>query len=170
MQTNLKKGFTLIELLVVVAIIGLLASIVIASLNSARQKGRDARRVSDLRQFQTAMEMFNDANSQYPTALSTASIGAYLASVPVDPVNSSPLIYKYAGLGGTSCTSYHLGATLEVVGSQSLSSAVHAGAGTACAGTSQSPTGSAADFVGTGYKDCVSTVGSPNQCYDLKVQ
>lgn len=43
MRMNLMKGFTLIELLVVVAIVGILASVVLASLNSSRAKGRDAR-------------------------------------------------------------------------------------------------------------------------------
>ncbi len=50
-----KRGFTLIELLVVIAIIGLLASVVLASLNTARQKGRDARRLSDLKEIANAV-------------------------------------------------------------------------------------------------------------------
>ncbi len=60
------KGFTLIELLVVIAIIGLLASIVLVSLNSARAKARDVRRVADLKQVQTALEMYYDTNGSYP--------------------------------------------------------------------------------------------------------
>src|SRR3990167_4452603 len=65
------KGFTLIELLVVIAIIGILSSIVLASLNSARQKGRDARRVSDIKQLQLALELYYDSNPTlgYPTAI-----------------------------------------------------------------------------------------------------
>ncbi len=46
-----KEGFTLIELLVVVAIIGMLASLILASLNSARTKARDSRRLSDLKEI-----------------------------------------------------------------------------------------------------------------------
>ena len=55
-----KKGFTLIELLVVVAIIGLLASVILASLNTARGKARDAQRESNLQNIQIALEMYYD--------------------------------------------------------------------------------------------------------------
>jgi len=62
------RGFTLIELLVVIAIIGLLSTLAVVALNSARQKARDAKRVADVKQIQTALELyFNDSNS-YPGA------------------------------------------------------------------------------------------------------
>jgi prepilin-type N-terminal cleavage/methylation domain-containing protein len=63
-QSN--RGFTLIELLVVIAIIGVLASVVLSSMNQARMKGRDARRHADLKQFQVALEMYRTANRAYP--------------------------------------------------------------------------------------------------------
>ena len=61
-----KKGFTLIELLVVIAIIGVLASVVLASVNTARGKARDARRVADFNQIRLALELYYDDNNVYP--------------------------------------------------------------------------------------------------------
>ena len=60
----------MIELLVVIAIIAVLASIVLVSLNTARVKGRDARRLADIKSIQNALELYYDSTSgTYPTAL-----------------------------------------------------------------------------------------------------
>ncbi len=61
-----KKGFTLYELLVVFAIIGVLASVVIVSLNEARKKARDTQRMSDLQQVQLALRQYKDVYGRYP--------------------------------------------------------------------------------------------------------
>ena len=68
MNTTKPKGFTLIELLVVVAIIGILATVVLASLGSARSKARDARREADIRTIQTALEIYFIDNGVYPSS------------------------------------------------------------------------------------------------------
>lgn len=73
------KGFTLIELLVVIAIIGILASVILASLNSAREKARDARRKSDLRQISTALELYKDKYDTYIVAGGGASGQGWVA-------------------------------------------------------------------------------------------
>jgi general secretion pathway protein G len=65
-KTLTQKGFTLIELLVVIAIIGILSAVVLVSLNSARAKSRDARRVADVRQVMTALELYYNDCGQYP--------------------------------------------------------------------------------------------------------
>lgn len=107
------KGFTLIELLVVIAIIGLLSSVVLASLNSARKKGRDARRVNDVRQLQLALELYYDKNNNYPQVTdldsSTLVSDGFLAVIPHDPSDQRDYSYAYETNGGN----YHLGASLE---------------------------------------------------------
>lgn len=103
-------GFTLIELLIVIAIIGLLASIVMVSLNSARAKARDTKRVGDLRNLMTALEMYYDAHNFYPasalvsncdgnvafnTALAALVSEGFLTALPVDPKGNWPYCYFY---------------------------------------------------------------------------
>lgn len=118
------RGFTLIELLVVIAIISILSSVVLASLNSARQKARDARRVSDMKQVQLALELYYDTQSQYPVAgwanLVTALQGTFISVVPNDPTSGNSYGY-YAtpngcNNGGTKCTGYYVGAIMESTG------------------------------------------------------
>ena len=89
-----KKGFTLIELLVVIAIIGILSTLSVIALNNARQKSRDARRVADVKQVQTALELFYNDENGYPANVvfdGTGSISGvtasttYMAIVPRSP-------------------------------------------------------------------------------------
>jgi len=81
---NKSKGFTLIELLVVIAIIGILSSVVLASLNTARAKARDAKRVAEIRQIETALEMYYNDNGKYPSIVH--GLGYDTSCVPVQPV------------------------------------------------------------------------------------
>lgn len=120
---NRNSGFTLIELLVVIAIIGLLSSVVLSSLNSAREKGRDAKRKSDMTQVRTALELYYDSNGKYPgETYCDSSIGSsgsacpapdsggwntnstfykqitesgYISDLPVDPINNTNYYYYY---------------------------------------------------------------------------
>jgi prepilin-type N-terminal cleavage/methylation domain-containing protein len=116
MKKNKEKGFTLIELLVVIAIIAILSTVVMAGLNSARAKGRDAKRLADVKQLQAALELFFDTCSGYPnlapgvvgTGLTTAttsttagacatSFGNFMAKLPLNPGPSGE-DYYYCGV------------------------------------------------------------------------
>jgi len=130
MSNKLKqRGFTLIELLVVIAIIGLLATVVLVSLNTARAKARDTKRVADLKQIQLAVEMFYDTTGSYPldapcnpdSSNGCAHVDDYWTSngltqsynghnisefitLPIDSINDDTYYYQYephCNLGGT---------------------------------------------------------------------
>ncbi len=70
------RGFTLIELLVVIAIIGLLSSVVLASLNTARAKARNASYLSQLEQYQNALAIYYADHGSYPVIAAWACIGS----------------------------------------------------------------------------------------------
>jgi type II secretion system protein G len=107
------KGFTLIELLVVVAIIGILATVVLSSLSNARERARDAKRLSDVKTIQTALEMYaNDNNGRYPIARvgshnsSWSSFETAIGTLPVDPLNTSSSNGPLAAKNGNFVYSY----------------------------------------------------------------
>ncbi|OGG86098.1 hypothetical protein A2392_01395 [Candidatus Kaiserbacteria bacterium RIFOXYB1_FULL_46_14] len=112
-----RQGFTLIELLVVIAIIGILASVVMASLNSARVKSRDARRMADMGQIRNALEMYSLDNGHYPimaTGWTSFDSPAYSNNAITNPsaANLATALAPYlpAGMkdpiGGTSDAGY----------------------------------------------------------------
>jgi general secretion pathway protein G len=120
------RGFTLIELLVVIAIIGILSSVVLASLNTARRKARDSRRISDIQQIQLALELYFDSCRTYPETgtgntvdggaddgcPSGTTFNSFMATVPVPPAGSDAAYTYVRG----SATTYCLGITLEDAG------------------------------------------------------
>jgi general secretion pathway protein G len=85
-----QKGFTLIELLVVIAIIGLLSTLAVVALNNARQKSRDARRISDIKQIQTALELYYNEAGTYPADITPGEALALDATTYMNIVPSNP--------------------------------------------------------------------------------
>lgn len=123
-----KKGFTLIELLLVIFIIAFLASMVVATLNIARRRSRDARRIANIGQMRIALQLYYDTVHAYPVtgtaAAAAALVPAYIASWPTDPITA--LEYTYFGAvrnpgknGSNTCTTpgscgfFHIGAAVE---------------------------------------------------------
>lgn len=185
---NSKKGFTLIELLVVIAIIGILSSVVLASLSTARAKSRDAKRVSDVGQVQLALELFFDANQSYPTTtagIAVLTVNKYLPQTPTPPAGSAAS-YAYMGVYSASgvatnctnaltnaCTGYALGIDLERTDNTVLASdadqpsSVAASAG--ISGGSADP--ALDDFAGISGTTCLVATNAgagADKCYDVK--
>lgn len=113
-----RKGFTLVEMLVAVAILALLSAIVLASMNEAKKKARDAQRVSDLQQIQVGTRMYRDffSTSTLPSVPSGEIFGdgagfdtvltPYLPGTIKDPINSGTTRYYYNSAYGD-CNGTH---------------------------------------------------------------
>jgi len=105
------RGFTLVELLVVVAIIGILSTLLTANFIAVRQRGRDAQRKSNLRQVQSALELYRADQAGYPPTASFPACGlsftnvagttTYMQKVPCDPTSVS---YSYSSTDSTRYT------------------------------------------------------------------
>ena len=96
------KAFTLVELLVVMAIIGVLASLGVASFRTAQMRGRDAQRKSDLKQVSHSLELYYADYGKYPTVdeidfgsqFSDSKGTVYFKILPIDPLTSQSYTYE----------------------------------------------------------------------------
>lgn len=88
-------GFTLIELLITITIIAILSAIALVSYTAFMKNSRDAKRQSDLKFIQSALEQYHADNFKYPESLSILTSGkVYINQIPKDP-NGSPYSYSY---------------------------------------------------------------------------
>lgn len=103
-----RKGFTLIELLIAISIIGVLSSFLLANFVGVRQRARDGVRKSDLRQIQSALELFRSDQGSYPTTLpacasqfddgGSPNVVVYMKKIPCDPSGGDQYAYSSDGM------------------------------------------------------------------------
>lgn len=108
-------GFTLVELLVVIAIIGVLATLVLLQLGTARGRARDTQRITQVNQIRTAVEQYYEDNSgSYPDDIyATDTLSAYIARVPKDPLLDTEYGYAVVDDGAGKNISFVIWAGLE---------------------------------------------------------
>ncbi len=140
------RGFTLVELLVVITIIGVLATVVMVSLNSARVKARDIKRIADVRQIALALEFCYDQAGKYLAPASFPAAGAAMtcgsdtpiSAMPADP--STGVGYRYGVDNEANPQKYVLAATLEDLSNAALSNDIDVDVyGIVCIDTSSAP-------------------------------
>jgi prepilin-type N-terminal cleavage/methylation domain-containing protein len=151
---NKNKGFTLIELLVVIAIIGILASVVLASLNSARNKGVDAAVKSGLANMRAQAEIYYDSSTGgngggYTAAnISAATVTGCTAATNPGSVFADPTVLNatanLASTSGATVTCVVAGATTAKATSWAISVPLKAGGSWCVDSLGSSKSGSAA--------------------------
>lgn len=105
MKSN-SKSFTFIEMVAVIVMLGILVAIIVPQVTKSIAKGRDARRMTDIKAIASALQAYYMDNGAYPDAstwlkstdsdfLSVLSSGGYVAQVPRDPLNNSDYYYCY---------------------------------------------------------------------------
>lgn len=90
MTKKTKTGFTLIELLVVISIIGVLVTIAVANLVSARERARDAARKQQMNELKTALRLFYNDNEEFPAAEAGAMKGCGPSTLPIACIATAP--------------------------------------------------------------------------------
>jgi len=85
-----KNGFTLVELIVVIAIIGIISTLVVVNFNSSRIRSRDAQRVNNIHEMQTALELYYNRYKNYPTAITAGQTFSSNGIIYIDPVPTNP--------------------------------------------------------------------------------
>lgn len=184
------KGFTLVELLTVIAIIGILSTIVMTSLLTARKKGRDVKRIADIKQIQLALEQYYNDNLKYPPNIYSGGYlnPAYMPVVPKDPLeggnncggNSNGqycyTAFNAAAAASTNCVAnipvkYHLAAVLEIAGNQGSGVYAQTAGAAQNSGNACSSSAPAGDFNGISTGCTTSgangSAGGATTCYDV---
>ncbi len=136
MIKNKPLAFTLIELLVVIAIIGVLSTLAIVALGNLRAKSRDAKRVADIKQISTALELYYDDQGYYPTIITPGNsltnpgnTTTYLAIIPSNPTPRNDGIcadanYSYTVNNQSNPTYYNISTCLGSTSSSNNAGAI----------------------------------------------
>ena len=157
----------LIQTTLIIAAIVVLAAIVLIIVDSLGERTRDTQRIAAISSLQNFLSLYASNNSgDYPPTLS-ALVPEYVPALPKEPLSESSAGYSYAAIGSsTSCTSYHLGVSLEDTSNKVLNTDSNASPQPVCAGSAPDFSGLSSAPAGT---PCAADAGNGGHesCYDV---